>query len=184
MSARIRSMLGFGLLFTGLLGASLHPTVAHAGEPRFTGEARPASTARPAPAAPATTTTAARPASRVALQVLVVHATDSVTGVDPQIASLASSFRYFKYKGYKLLSTQQAAVAVDDTANFSIAGGRRVRVTLISVDDAHARLHVEINNADDKLFDTTVSINRGGTFIISGPRYEDGILMLPVRATY
>lgn len=135
-------------------------------------------------ARPASTTPAVKPATKVELQVLVVHATDSYEGVDPRIKSLTSSFRYFKYKGYKLLSTQDAQVAINETANFPIAGGRKVKVTLLSMDEARAKLRMEINNNEGKLFDTTVNINRDGTFIITGPRYEDGILMLPVRASY
>lgn len=137
---------------------------------------------RPAPAA--TTTSPSRAPGKVGLQVLVVHATDSTEGVDPRIKGLESSFRYFKYKGYTLLSTEKADVGVDDTASFSIAGNRKVKVTALSIDDARTKLHVEILAGDSKLFDTTVNINRGGTFIISGPKYQDGILMLPVRATY
>lgn len=125
-----------------------------------------------------------RAISKVSLQVLVVHATDSVTGVDPRIKGLESSFRYFKYKGYKLLATENEEVETNETATFSIAGDRKVKVTLMSVDEARAKLHVEILSGATKLFDTTVNINRGGTFIISGPKYEDGILMLPVRASY
>lgn len=144
-------------------------------------QSRPAPpTNRPASTAPAAT----KPATKVQLQVLVVHATDSYEGVDPRIKALTSSFRYFKYKGYKLLSTQDAQVAINETANFPIAGGRKVKVTLLSMDDARAKLRMEINNNEGKLFDTTVNINRDGTFIITGPRYEDGILMLPVRASY
>lgn len=123
-------------------------------------------------------------AGRVDIQILVVHATDSESGVDPRLQSLASSFRYFKYKGYRLLSTQNAEVGVGNDASFSIEGGRRVRVTLISKDDARARVRVEMSNEDGKQLDTTVSINRDGTFIVAGPRYKDGILMLPLRASY
>lgn len=158
------------------------PAFAQSREAPRPGQSRPAPTPTTAPAARPTSTT--RAPSKVGLQVLVVHATDSTTGVDPRIKGLESSFRYFKYKGYKLLSTENADVAVNDTASFSIAGNRKVKVTALSIDDARTKLHVEILAGDSKLFDTTVNINRGGTFIISGPRFEDGILMLPVRATY
>jgi hypothetical protein len=115
---------------------------------------------------------------------MVVHATDSETGIDPRLKSLESSFRYFKYKGYRLLSTQTADVGVDDGQSFQIEGDRRLKVTLISRDDSRARVRVEMSNKDGKLLDTTVSINRDGTFIVAGPKYRDGILMLPLRASY
>ncbi len=122
--------------------------------------------------------------SRISLSVLVVHATDSESGVDPRLASLTSSFRYFKYKGYRLLSQQTSDVAVSSAANFTVEGGRKVKVTLLSMDEARCKLRVEMSNAEGKVLDTTVNINRDGTFIISGPKYKDGILMLPLRASY
>lgn len=126
----------------------------------------------------------ARVAQRVDVQLRVVHATDSESGVDPRLASLASSFRYFKYKGYRLLSTQNAAIAVGGETTWSVEGGRRITVAVLSFDESRARMRVEMTNGEGKVLDTTVNINRNGTFIISGPRYKDGILMLPVTASY
>jgi hypothetical protein len=133
----------------------------------------------PRPPAPA-----ARVAQKVDVQLRVVHATDAEAGVDPRLSSLSSSFRYFKYKGYKLLSTQNADIAVGGDTTWSVEGGRRITVSLLSFDEARARMRVQMTNSDGKILDTTVNINRNGTFIISGPRYKDGILMLPVTASY
>lgn len=122
--------------------------------------------------------------AKVSVTVLVVHATDSESGVDPRLASLASSFRYFKYQGYRLLSQQSTDLSVNGASTYTVEGGRKVKVTLVSMDAARAKLHVEMSNDQGKVLDTTVSINRDGTFIISGPKYKDGILMLPLRAVY
>jgi hypothetical protein len=75
-------------------------------------------------------------------------------------------------------------VGINEDHSFAIEGGRRLKVTLLSKDDARAKVRVEISGDDGKLLDTTVSINRGGTFIVAGPKYKDGILMLPIRADY
>ena len=126
-----------------------------------------------------------RPASgRARITVNVVHATDSESGVDPRLASLASQFKYLKYKGYRLLSTQSADLAPGGDKDFSIEGGRTLRVSLVSKDEVHARVRVEIDGKRGKLIDTTVKINRDGTFIVAGPQYKDGILILPLRASY
>lgn len=126
-----------------------------------------------------------RPASgRARITVNVVHATDSESGVDPRLSSLASQFKYLKYKGYRLLSTQSADLAPGGDKDFSIEGGRTLRVSLVSKDEAHARVRVEIDGKRGKLIDTTVKINRDGTFIVAGPQYKDGILILPLRASY
>ncbi len=169
-------------MLRALLLAAVLFAMAHVPDPAFA-QSRPT----PVPArAPATgAATSQKPAtSRVDVQISVVHATDSESGIDPRLSALASSFRYFKYKGYRLLSTQEADVSVGEDHSFPIAGDRRLKVTLISRDDTRARVRVEMTSDDGKLLDTTVSINRGGTFIVAGPRFQDGILMLPVRADY
>ena len=144
-------------------------------------QSRPA----PAPARPPADAPSQKPSGKcVSVQISVVHATDSESGIDPRLSALSSSFRYFKYKGYRLLSTQSGCVATSEDHSFPIEGGRRLKVTLISKDDARVRVRVEVTGDDGKLLDTTVSINRGGTFIVAGPRFKDGILMLPVRADY
>ncbi len=175
----MRRLLPDLLLAVLLVGALARPQVAVA-------QSRPAPP-RPVPASPAPTSPAAgqKPVSgRVAVQIYVVHATDTESGIDSRLKALASSFRYFKYKGYRLLSTQDASVSVGEDHSFPVAGGRRLKVTMISRDDARVRVRVEMSGNDGKLLDTTVSINRGGTFIVAGPRYEDGILMLPIQADY
>ena len=35
-----------------------------------------------------------------------------------------------------------------------------------------------------KLLDTTLSVNRNGTFIVAGPKHKDGVLVLPLTAKY
>ena len=46
-------------------------------------------------------------------------------------------------------------------------------------------MRVEITDKKgSKLLDTTVTVNRNGTFIVAGPRYRDGILVLPLTARY
>ncbi len=124
------------------------------------------------------------PAARVTVGVQVVHATDSEEGIDPRLDALASSFRYFKYKGYRLLSSESRPLAVGGSATFEIAGERELTVTVVERDDERARVRVEIVKGENRLLDTTVSINRDGTFIVAGPKYRDGILMLPLRASY
>jgi hypothetical protein len=127
----------------------------------------------------------ARPSSsKTKITVSVVHATDSESGIDPRLESLAGQFRYFKYKGYRLLSTQTADLSSGGDHTFTIEGERRMTVTLVERDDKHARVRVEIDGKKGKLIDTTVKINRDGTFMVAGPAYKDGILILPLRASY
>ena len=148
--------------------------------------ARPAPRPPPRPDAAAASSPAAAPipAGRVTIEVQVVHASDSADGVDPRLKSLASSLRYLKFKGYKLLSAPSATLSAGADASFPLEGGRELSVTLVERDDARARVRVRIVRGAERMLDTTVSINRDGTFIVAGPAYEAGILVLPLRAHY
>jgi hypothetical protein len=128
---------------------------------------------------------AERPAAnQVRLSLLVVHATDSESGVDPALGKLAKSFSHFKYKGYRLLAQHDADVRVNQDQSFSIEGGRTVLLTVLSKEDSDARVRVQVTGKGGKILDTTVKVNRDGTFIVAGPQYKDGILMLPLKASY
>ena len=45
-------------------------------------------------------------------------------------------------------------------------------------------MRVEVYKGGEKLVDTTVSVNRGSTFMVGGPRHDGGILLLPITANY
>lgn len=129
---------------------------------------------RPAPA----------PAGKVSVTLLVVAATDSHAGVDPRLGSLARHLSFLRYKGYDLLTTHNADISEGGSVTFSIDGARRVNVGLVKVSAEKAQFRVEMYNQGGKLLDTTLSVNRNGTFIVAGPKHKDGILILPLQAKY
>lgn len=120
----------------------------------------------------------------VNLQLMVVHATNGAAWVDPKLGGIERHLKMLSYSRYQVLSTDKAVMKADKTTTFQVEGGRQVRVTLLSVTDARAQVRVEMLRASDKILDTTVSINRGGTFIVGGPKHEGGILLLPITASY
>ena len=160
------------LLLTGLLGlAAFSPGPAWA-------QARPV----PAPTAPG----AEQPVrSRVDMEIRVVYATSSHSRVDSRLASLTRYLSHLRFTGYELLDTQKAQVSLGGKATFTVEGGRKVTVTLLGRDEQRARVRVQVSESGDKqLLDTTMSVNRDGTVIVAGPKYQDGILVLPLTARY
>lgn len=122
---------------------------------------------------------------KVDLRVHVIHATEEHARVDPQLASLQRYLRHLRYTGYSLLDTKKVPIAPRSKQAFSIAGDRKVSVELLSKDDKKARLRVKIiGRKGQKLLDTTLAVPRNGTFIVAGPRYKGGILVLPLTARY
>lgn len=134
------------------------------------------------PAAPA----AAQPVrAKVDMEIRVVYATASHSNVDPRLASLTRYLSHLRFTGYELLDTQKAQVALGGKATFAVEGGRKVTVTLLGRDEQRARVRVQVAGTGDKqLLDTTMSVNRGATVIVAGPKHKDGILVLPLTASY
>ena len=122
---------------------------------------------------------------RVDLRVHVIHATDAHTQIDPRLEKLQRYLRHLRYTGYDLLETKKVPLSARGSQSFSIAGDRKVTVELLSKDAKKARLRVKIiGRKGQKLLDTTLSVPRNGTFIVAGPKFKGGILVLPLTARY
>jgi len=126
----------------------------------------------------------AESARKVKVKVRVVHATNAHRRIDERLAKIARHLRNLRYSGFDLLATESAELSPSGKRSFTVAGGRKMTVTVLSRDDKRARMRVQIHGKRGKLLDTTVSIRRNGFFVVAGPRYKDGILVLPIFAKY
>jgi hypothetical protein len=123
--------------------------------------------------------------NKVTVGMMVVHATDQHSNVDDRLGSLTRYLSHMRFTGYELLETRSVQLGPNGSETFTIQGGREVTITLLSRDDNRARMRVQIlAGKGGKLLDTTLSINRNGTFIVAGPKYNEGILVLPLTASY
>jgi hypothetical protein len=121
----------------------------------------------------------------IRLEMLVVHATTSNTAVDPQVRPLMKYFRNYKFTGFSLLDSQNSKLNDKTARTFLIEGNRKVTVSLLSHTEKNARLKVIIiEGKGKKILDTTININRNGTFIVAGPKFKDGVLFLPISVKY
>lgn len=122
---------------------------------------------------------------KVEVTVHVIKATEAHKKVDAKLSSLTRFLKPLRYTGYELLSTHEVPVSGRAPGNFGIAGDRKVHIELLSRDEQNARLRVQIMGPKgQKLLDSTVSVRRNGTFIVAGPKYGDGVLVLPLTARY
>ena len=122
---------------------------------------------------------------KIELRVHVIKATEAHSRVDDKLSSLLRYLKPLRYTGYELLSTHETPVSGRSPALFTVAGDRKVQVELLARDEQNARLRVQITGPKgQKLLDTTLSVRRNGTFIVAGPKYGDGVLVLPLTARY
>lgn len=121
---------------------------------------------------------------KVAVETMVVRATNAHSRVDSRLASMLPHLKHLSYTGYEVLDVRTDSLTVGQESSFSVAGGHRMTILLDSKDDAQSRLRVRMFKADRRLLDTTVSIHRNRSFIVAGPTYGDGVLILPMTARY
>jgi len=124
------------------------------------------------------------PGKRVNLQLLVVHATGGATYMDPALRRWSRHLGHLRYEHFELMDRHASQLVPERAKTFSVTGGREVTVTLLQRGPERARLRIQMFKKSQKLVDTTVAVNRNGTFIVAGPRHEGGILVLPITASY
>lgn len=124
-------------------------------------------------------------ATKVEIRVMEVYATDTHSKVDPKLDRLTRYLSHLRYTGFELLDSHSVSLAPNGSQTFTIAGGRKMEITVLGKDDRRVRMRVEVTGGKGgKLLDTTLSVNRNGTFIVAGPKYRDGVLVLPLTAKY
>jgi hypothetical protein len=125
------------------------------------------------------------PAGKVQLDVLVIHATNSHSSVDQRVSKYLKYLKHLAYTGYSPLNDYSLMLSLNRVERFDLAGGRKVVVELLQRDERRARLRIQIiAPKGGKLLDTTMSVSRNASVIVAGPRYKDGILVLPLTARY
>ena len=122
-------------------------------------------------------------AKKVQVDVMVVHATDSGQ-VDPRLRDLQRQLDQMRFTGFEVLSTSSDSLGEGQSTSVSVAGGRKVKVQLIEKDNRQARVRIQLFKGSDKKLDTTVTIPRDRTFLVGGPKYNDGVLIFPITVDY
>jgi hypothetical protein len=121
----------------------------------------------------------------VNLEMMVVKGTTTNDKVDPKLRHLMKYFRNYKFTGFELIDTKESKLHDQTARTFTIEGNRKVTITLVSHNQKSAKLKVVIlEGKGKKILDTTININRNGTFIVAGPKYKDGVLFLPIKVEY
>ncbi len=123
-------------------------------------------------------------APAVNVQLMVVHATEGEAFVDPKLESLEKHLEFLRYDNFKVLDTHRSPVVMGKATSFEIEGGRKVNITLLEKNDTEVKLRVQMFKEGKKLVDTTVRVKRGSTFVVAGPKYKGGMLLLPITANY
>jgi hypothetical protein len=68
----------------------------------------------------------------------------------------------FNYSSYKMLDRMKRTLAVGETGEFVLPGGRSIRVTPVPAPGTKVRLAVQLLEGGRNLLTTTLGLSRGG----------------------
>lgn len=125
---------------------------------------------------------AASPGS-VTVEIGVVVASNKGNSIDPSLSSLRTKLQsMFTYSSYGLLDRIKRPLAVGETGEFVLPGGRSMRVTPMQAPGNKVRLAVQIMEGGRNLLTTTLGLSRGGMVLVGGPPHQSGVLILLISA--
>ncbi|MFO0586718.1 MAG: hypothetical protein U0441_04235 [Polyangiaceae bacterium] len=148
--------------------------------------------ARPAPApvpAPAQTAT---PAAAVNMEVIVLHATNDGTGIDPKIGKIPELSKppFSSYNSYKLLDRPKISVTKGSQSTVKLPNGRDMAVMLKDIlapakkgDPTRYVVSTSIQKPGGNTFLPLLEVNAkaGEWFFVAGQTYKGGVLVIGVK---
>jgi len=125
-------------------------------------------------------------AQSLQVEMKVIHATTQHKNVDPKVQSLLKYFDDYKYTGYKLLDNQSRKFFDMKGETFYLPSDIKVDIKILSHNDKNAKVSIKIINSktDHKYISSIMTVPRNGNFMVAGPKYDNGILILPLSIKY
>jgi len=122
--------------------------------------------------------------AKVKAGVMVVHATEDGSYVDPKLKNLERHLQHLKYSSYRVMTQENLELSKDASKKVDAEGGWDVNLTLLSTNGDKARIRVRVSSKKGNIADITIAVANGRTFVVSGPKYDGGILLIPITAKF
>jgi hypothetical protein len=111
-----------------------------------------------------------------------VLAADTNQGCDKQLSTLRDRLRrLFHYSTYRLVQHEEGHTGFGQTVTFTLPGGRILHIEPVGMDGDMIRLEVMLFQGEEPMMTTDLKIMNGGTFMVGGPRYEHGTLIISIK---
>ncbi|MEB2311142.1 MAG: hypothetical protein OZ921_03360 [Sorangiineae bacterium] len=128
------------------------------------------------------------PKAPVAVEVTVLHATNSKRGIDKRIGDMPELKKppFSSYDSYELLSRERLPLVKGDAKDLRLPNGRVLQSKLLEILPKDTfRISASINKPGGKTFLPLLEVKAhlGQAFIVAGQSYKNGILVLVIRVT-
>ncbi len=126
-------------------------------------------------------------AQRVRVKLMAVHASNALKGIAPELRRFQRQLAVLNYRGFRLLFTKNLTLRPGSPRSVGLMNGRSAELTLQSLTSTAAILRLRLFSPPAPrgvAVDTIVTVPRNRTFFLAGPRYDGGILILPISASW
>jgi len=119
----------------------------------------------------------------VLLHVDEVIAADTGEGIDERLLPMGLRLQsIFRYTTYRLVSSQVGRTECGSAAAFTLPGGWIVHVEPNAVSDNMIAMELMLFQGARPMMTTDLRLRNHGTLIVGGPRYQHGMLIIPIGA--
>lgn len=119
----------------------------------------------------------------VMLRIDEVIAADTNEGIDERLLPMGLRLEsLFRYTTYRLVSHQVGRTECGRMIAFTLPGGWIVHVEPNSVDDDMIAMELMLFQGARPMMTTDLKLRNHGTLIVGGPRYQQGMLIIPIGA--
>ncbi len=120
--------------------------------------------------------------SQVDVKIDSVLAADTNQGCDKQLAWLKHRLmRLFHFSTYHLVQHKESHTGFGQTATFDLPGGRILHIEPMGMDGGMIRMEVMLFQGEEPMMTTDLKIMNHGIFMVGGPRYERGTLIISIE---
>ena len=119
----------------------------------------------------------------VEVRIGAVVASNAGQVFDQRLASLRRQFdSLFQYTSYRLIKEERRMVSWGRQAGFDLPGGRYLLVIPRECKDNRVSRKLILVEGSRPLFDTVLGLRNQGTFLVGGPRHQEGRLIIAIAA--
>lgn len=127
--------------------------------------------------------TLSTPEEGVEVRIDTVLAGNSGKGFDPALRPLKQPFRaLFPFSSYRLVQGERRMATWRREEQFMLPGERYLVIIPRGVQGDRVSLSLMLIQGSRPLVNTVLSLKNNGTFLVAGPRYNDGVLIFAINA--
>jgi hypothetical protein len=111
-----------------------------------------------------------------------VLAADTNQGCDKSLSSLRGRlWRLFHFSTYHLVDHEESKTGFGQTLTFKLPGGRILHIEPTGMDGEMIQMEVTLFQGEEPMMTTDLKIMNNGVFMVGGPRYESGTLIISIK---